>query len=74
MFDVFTRQKSTVQHQLDIVDEQMQEIRDNPEYSDVHKDREIKKLELQKAQIMEGAERSGAEAERYEREDDLFSD
>jgi hypothetical protein len=65
---------SIVQHQLDIVDEQIAEIRGNPEYSDVHKDREIKKLELVKAQITEGAERSGIDAEHYEREDDLFGD
>lgn len=74
LFDVFVQQKSTVQQQLDIISEQMQDIRDNPEYSDVHKEREIRALELQKAQITEGAERAGIEAERFEREDDLWSD
>lgn len=65
---------SIMQHQLDIVDEQIAEIRDNPEYSDLHKDREIRKLELVKAQIVESAERGGLEAESFEREDDFFSD
>jgi hypothetical protein len=74
LFDLFTLQKSTVQQQIDIIDEQMRDIRDNPEYSDLHKDREIRQLELQKAQIIEGAERAGLEAERFEREDDLWSD
>lgn len=71
---LFGAGKSNVEQQIEIVNDQIQEMQDNPELSDVHKAREIKKLELVKAQIIEGAERAGREAETFERERDLFSD
>ena len=35
LLDHLGGEKNIVQHQLDIVSEQIQEIRDNPEYSDI---------------------------------------
>lgn len=72
--DLFGRPKSNIQEQLDIVDEQIQAVRDDDRLSDHAKAEEIKKLELTKAQIIEGAERAGLDAPTFERDLDLFGD
>ena len=72
--DLFGEKRSNIDQQIEIVDEQIRDIRENDELSDKKKSEEIKKLELVKAQIIEGAERSGLDAPTYERDLDLFGD
>lgn len=73
MFDIFGS-KSTTNLQVEIINEQIKEMQDNPELSDTHKTREIQRLELAKAQVIDSAERSGLEAEKFERDTDYFPD
>ena len=73
-FDDVFGGKSNINQQIEIVEEQIQAVRDDDNLSDKAKSEEVKKLELVKAQIIEGAERAGLEAETYQREPDLFGD
>jgi len=46
-----------IQQQIDNLDEQIEQINDNPEIADPQKEREVKKLELVKAQLVEGEQK-----------------
>ncbi len=73
MTDLF-KGGSTTDLQIEIIDEQINEMQNNAEFSDIHKEREIRKLELAKAQVIDSAERAGLEAEKFERSPDFFRD
>ncbi len=72
--ELFGRPQSNIEQQIEIVDEQIQAIREDERLSEHTKAEQIKELELTKAQIIEGAERAGLEAPSFERDLDLFGD
>lgn len=71
--ELFGRPQSNIEQQIEIVDEQIQAIREDERLSEHTKAEQIKELELTKAQIIE-AERAGLEAPSFERDLDLFGD
>ena len=46
-----------IEQQIENIDQQIEQINDNPEIADPQKEREIKKLELVKTQLVEGEQK-----------------
>lgn len=74
--DISHDETGYIEEQLKILDEQIEQVNDNPELSDPEKERECKKLDLVKAQL---TERDQQEQDRnqsivHERGNDFFND
>lgn len=66
-----------IEKQLEVINQQKEEIHNNPELSDTQKEREVKKLELVETQLIEGQQKEIDHRQQgvvYERNSDFFND